>query len=85
MKKDGDVIIVSMEDYAKSLGKIEIRKAMHDDSLTEVEMKLYWKYVGKLSWLASNTRPDITIHILNSARKQKNAALNDLRGINTIV
>ena len=74
-----------MEDYAKSLGKIEIRKGLPDDPLTEVEMKVYRKYVGKLSWLASNTRPDLAIHVLNSARKQKNAVLKDLRDINRIV
>ena len=85
VKKDGDVIIVSMEDYAKSLGMIEIRKVMPDDPLTEVEMKVYKKYVGKLSWLASNTRPDLAIHVLNSARKQKNAVLKDLKDINKIV
>ena len=38
-----------------------------------------------MSWLASNTRPYIAIHILNSARKQKNAVLKDLRDINRIV
>ena len=74
-----------MEDYAKSLEKIEIRKGMPDDPLTEVEMKMYRKYVGKLSWLASNTRPDLAIHVLNSARKQKNAVLKDLRDINRII
>ena len=41
VKKEGDVIIVSMEDYAKSLGKIEIRKGLPDDPLTKVEMKVY--------------------------------------------
>ena len=58
---------------------------MPDDPLTEVEMKVYRKYVRKLSWLASNTRPDLAIHVLNSARKQKNAVLKDLRDINRIV
>ena len=48
-------------------------------------MKMYRKYVGKLSWLASNTRPDLAIHVLNSARKQKNAVLKDLRDINRII
>ena len=43
VKKDGDMIVVSMEDYAKSLGKIEIRKGKSDDPLTEVEMKVYIK------------------------------------------
>ena len=42
VKKDGDVIIVSMEDYAKSLGKIEIRKGLPNDPLTEAEMKVYF-------------------------------------------
>ena len=66
------MIVVSIEDYAKSLQKIEIRKGMPDDPLTEIEMKVYRKCVEKLLWLASNTRPDLAIHVLNSARKQKN-------------
>ena len=36
VKKEGDVIIVSMEDYAKSLDKIEIRKGMPDELIAEV-------------------------------------------------
>merc|ERR1712237_157930 len=80
-----DMGMMSMEDYAKSLEKIEIRKGMPNEPLTEVEMKMLRKYVGKLSWLASNTRPDLAIHVLNSARKQKNAVLKDLRDINWIV
>ena len=85
IKKEGDVIVVSMEDYAESLTKIEIRKGNPDDPLTETEMKMFRKYVGKLSWLANNTRPDLAINVLNSARKQKNARLKDLREINRIV
>ena len=85
VKKEGDVIIVCMENYAKSLDKIEIRKEMPDEPLTEVEMKIFRKYVGKLSWLASNTRLDLAIHVLKSARKQKDATLKDLRDINRIV
>ena len=48
VKKEGEVIIVIMEDYAKSLEKIEIRKGLPDDPITEVEMKVYRKYVRKL-------------------------------------
>ena len=40
VKKDEDVIVVSMEDYAKSLGMIEIMKEMLDDPLMEVEVKV---------------------------------------------
>ena len=71
VKKEGYVINVSMEDYAKSLGKVEIRKGLSDDPLTEVEMKVYRKYVGKLSWLASNTRLDLAIHVLTVPRNRR--------------
>ena len=41
MKKEGYMIVVSIENYAKNLEKIEIRKRMPDDPLTEVEMKVF--------------------------------------------
>ena len=47
VKKECDVIVVRMENYAKSLEKIKIRKGMPDDPLTEVEIKVFRKYVGK--------------------------------------
>ena len=34
VKKEGDVIFVIIEDNSKSLGKVEIRKRLPDDSLT---------------------------------------------------
>ena len=43
VRKEGDVIVVSMEDYAKSLEKIEIRKGMLDDPFTEV--KICWRVI----------------------------------------
>ena len=85
VEKDGDVIILSTEYYVKSFGKIEIRKGIPDDPLTKVLIKVYRKYAGNLTWLASNTRPDLAIHVLNSARKQKNAVFKDLRNANRIV
>ena len=63
------MIVFSMKDYAKRLENIEIRKEMSDDPLTEEEMKIFREYVGKLSWLASNKRSDLAIHVINSARK----------------
>ena len=41
VKKEGKVIIVSKKDYAKGLEKVDIRKGLPDDPLTEVEMKMY--------------------------------------------
>ena len=48
-----------------------------DEELTRDELKVLQKYVGKLSWLAANTRPDIAIHALELTKKQKKATLKD--------
>ena len=46
----GEMIEVSMEDYAKSLKGIpEIRKADWIQSLSELELKMYQKMTGKIS------------------------------------
>ena len=38
-----------------------------------MEKRVFRKYVGKFSCLASNIRPDLAICVLNSERRQKNA------------
>ena len=48
-------------------------------------MKVLRKHVGKLSWVADNTRPDLAIYALELAKKQKKAVLKDLREINKVV
>ena len=48
-------------------------------------MRVLRKYVGKLSWLAANTRPDLAIYALDLAKKQKAAVLKDLRSVNRIL
>ncbi len=56
-----------MEDYAESLEEIEIREDKLDETLTRDELNILRKYVGKLNWLVTNTRPDIAIYALNLA------------------
>ena len=77
IKKMNNCIQISMEDY-RGDGK-------SDKPLTREEMKILRKYVGKLNWLATNTRPDLSIYALNLAKKQKNATLKELRNINRIL
>ena len=48
-------------------------------------MNVYRKYVGKLTWLVSITRLNLVIYVMESARRQKNAMLKDLRNINRIL
>ena len=61
MKKRKGGIEISMEDYAKSLQEIQVRDAKVDEPLPRDELKVFRKFVGKLNWLAANTRPDLAI------------------------
>ena len=74
-----------MENYAKSLEDIQIREANADETLTRDELKIYRKFVGKLNWLAANTRPDLAIYALDLAKKQKKAVIKDLREVNRVL
>ena len=38
-----------------------------------------------MNWLASNTRLDIAVYVMNGARNQKKATLKDLRDKNRIL
>merc|ERR1712237_119491 len=51
-----DRIEISMNDYAASLEDIAIREDKSDEKLNCEEMRVLRKYIGKLSWLAANTR-----------------------------
>ena len=42
-------------------------------------------YVGKISWLAENCRPDLAITVLKISRKSKDPKLEDLRYVNKVV
>ena len=53
--------------------------------LTREELKLLRKCVGKLNWLATNTRLDIAIYALDLAKRQKKATLKDLRSVNRVL
>ena len=83
-EKDGKIEL-SMEDNAKSLNLIKVRDGKQDEPLTREEMRILRKYVGKLNWLAANTRPDIAISVLELAKNQKKATLKDLKNVNRIL
>merc|ERR1712030_168749 len=78
-------IELSMDEYADSLEDILIREDKSSEQLDREEMRTLRKYVGKLSWLATNARPDLSIYVLNLAKKQKQATLKDLRDVNRIL
>ena len=71
MENVADRIEISMNDYASSLEDVEVREGKSDETLTREEMKVFRKYVGKLNWLAANTRFYLAIDALELAKKQK--------------
>ena len=85
VEKTENGIEISMEDYAQSLEEVQIREAKADAELTREELKVFRKYVGKLNWLAANTRPDLAIYALDMAKKQKKAVIKDLREVNRVL
>ena len=77
-----DGIEIEMEDYVESLEEVkEIRKADRNEDLTKAELKVYRKMSGKLSWLANNTRSDLSYTALAMSRKNNSVKLTDLRDI----
>ena len=86
IKKTGQGIAIRTDDYAESIEEIaEIRKAKKTEQLSKLEMKLYRKMTGKLSWLAANARPDLAITALSMSKKNNNATIADLKNINNVV
>ena len=75
-----------MEDYIKSLEEIkEIWKADRDEYLTKVELKIFRKMTGKLSWLANSTHPDISYTALAMSKKNNSSQIKDLRYISRVL
>ena len=84
VKKVRKGIEISMEDYAKSMEEIQIREAKADEILTREELKVFRKYVGKLNWLAANTRPDLAIYALELEKRQKKTVVKGFREVNSV-
>ena len=75
---------IEYEWLCQKFGKIEARNGKPHLELTWEELKICRKYIGKLNWLASNTRLDISDYVMNCTRSQKKATLKDLRDHNRI-
>ena len=84
VKQSDDGVDILMNDYVNSLEEIDVREDRSDEKLTREDMKVLRKYVRKINWLAVNTRPDLAIHALELAKKQKNVILKDLTSVNRI-
>ena len=56
-----------------------------NEKLNKEEFKSYRGLTGQLSWVASNTRPDIASDVRELATRNKIATLNDIKIANKIL
>ena len=73
------MIRVTIKDYAKCMERMdEIRKRIDCyELLTKSEHKQYRKQIGKLSWHAQGTRPDLSYRALKMSKKKATATIAD--------
>ena len=85
-QRDGKILI-SQENYVDSrLETIEIPKGVvMDDLADQVTKQDNQSTIGALSWLASQTRPDLQSGVSLAQRKQKNPTYADVKETNKVV
>jgi len=61
------------------------RRGKKEEHLTDLELRIFGKFVGKLVWLVVNCWPDLALSVVNLASKNHGAALGDLKSINKVI
>ena len=79
-------IEVSMEDYTESLEEVLLHPGKRKkEELNDKEMTAFRKITGKISWLSSICRPDLSFNSLKMSMKGKEATVADLKYANLSV
>ena len=81
-------INISQNDYIESVESIKLstnRKLEKDDSLTSTELRDLRALLGKLNWIARQTRPDLSFDICSVSVNIKKATVKDILYANKIV
>ena len=82
-----DGIKVSMKDYTNSHQDIQNIRRVEDcnEPLTKLEMKEYRKMTGKITWLANNSRSDLSFTALQMSKNNKEATISDVRDVSRVL
>ena len=79
-------IFIDQIDFISSLEPIEIKRVGDkNEKLNKEEFEYYRGLTWQLSWVASNTRPDIASDVRELATRNKIATLNDIKIANKIL
>ena len=85
VKQEGDKATLSQEHYVNSrLETVEIPNTPQVEDFAD-EVKMDNQSIGALSWLASQTRPDLQAGVSMAQRKQKNPTYGDIKETNQVV
>ena len=76
-------IKINQSDYIQSMKEVEIRKnARNDEKLNKEELSQLRSISGQISWVASQTRPDISFECCKIANYGKNPDISYLKQAN---
>ena len=83
-----DALRVSQKKYALGLQKIHLsreRRRQKDAPVTEDERGALRACVGRIAWLARNTRPDLCFGLQQIQQNVERATVTDLLAVNTLI
>ncbi|KAL5255720.1 hypothetical protein ACHWQZ_G011070 [Mnemiopsis leidyi] len=83
-----DSIFVDQRDYASAIKPIEIsvsRSREIESDLTELETTEYQQLLGKLLWLSSQSRPDLSFDTLEHSTYSKSPKMKHLKSLNKLM
>ena len=82
---ENGVISLSLEEYAKTVKPIPIRKGKRSETLTYEEHMAVKRVCGQIGWLAAANRPDLAFAAMKLATYTNKSTLKDLRYVNLMV
>ena len=87
VKQEKNQVTLSQEHYVNTrLQTVDIPKGvLPEDPADEVAKMDNQSTIGALSWLASQTRPDIQVGVSMAQRKQKSPTYEDIKATNHVV
>ena len=85
-QNDKHEIFINQDDFAKNIEPVSVPdKADNNTNLNEQQLTKYRGALGKLSWLAETTRPDIAYDCLEASTHNKDAKIRDLKNLNKAI